>query len=308
MHGGLLTGLRRLAAALACAAMLAGPSVAAAAADAVATATLPAPATATATATTPDATPMRPLDPPSALAVSQLAPQGKLRAAINFGNPILAYRDAAGQPAGVSVDLARELAGRLGVPVEWVTFEAAGKVVAGLKAGAWDVAFLAIDPERGVDIDYTAAYVVIEGAYLVRDGSTLTANDQVDRTGTRVVVAKGSAYDLFLSRELKHATLVRVATSPQVVDQFVAQSMDVAAGVKQQLEADARRIPGLRLLPGRFMAINQAMGVPKGRDAALPWLRDFVEHMKASGFVADALARHHIEGAAVAPPAQGQLQ
>jgi polar amino acid transport system substrate-binding protein len=245
-----------------------------------------------------------PLSVPSASTVSGLAPQGRLRAAINFGNPLLANRDAAGQPAGVSVDLARELARRLGVPVELVTYDAAGKVVEGLKAGAWDVAFVAIDPARAVDIDYTAAYVVIEGAYLVRDGSPLTANEQVDRPGTRVVVGKGSAYDLFLSRELKHATIVRAPTSPQVVDEFVAQSLDVAAGVRQQLESDARRIPGLRLLPGRFMAINQAMGMPKGRDAALPWLRDFVEEMKSSGFVAQSLARHRIVGASIAPPAR----
>jgi polar amino acid transport system substrate-binding protein len=240
---------------------------------------------------------------PSGSTVSQLAPGGTLRAAINFGNPILANRDAAGQPAGVSVDLARELARRLGVPVQFVTYDAAGKVVEGLKSGAWDVAFLAIDPARAVDIDYTAAYVVIEGAYLVRDASPLTANEQVDRPGTRVVVGKGSAYDLFLSRELKRATIVRAPTSQAVVDEFVAQSMDVAAGVKQQLESDARRIPGLRLLPGRFMAINQAIGMPKGRDAAVPYLREFVEEMKASGFVAQALARHRIEGAAVAPAA-----
>ncbi len=246
----------------------------------------------------------RSLPAPSTSTVSALAPGGRLRAAINFGNPILANRDAAGQPAGVSVDLARELARRLGVPVDLVTYDAAGKVVEGLRAAAWDVAFLAIDPARAVDIDYTAAYVVIEGAYLVRDGSQVTANGEVDRPGTRVVVARGSAYDLFLSRELKQATLVRVATSQAVVDHLVAQSLDVAAGVRRQLESDARRIPGLRLLPGRFMAIDQAMGIPKGRDAALPWLRDFVEEMKGTGFVSQSLARHRIEGATLAPPAR----
>jgi polar amino acid transport system substrate-binding protein len=241
---------------------------------------------------------------PSASTVLQLAPTGKLRAAINFGNAILVHRDAAGYPAGVSIDLARELARRLGVPLEFVTYASARKVVDGLKGGAWDVAFLAIDPARAVDIDYTAPYVVIEGAYLVRESSRLASNDQVDGPGTRVVVANGSAYDLFLSRELKQATLVRVPTSQEVVDQFVAQSLDVAAGVKQQLESDARRIPGLRLLPGRFMAINQAMGMPRGRDAALPWLRDFVEEMKGSGFVSQSLARHRIEGVSLAPAAR----
>lgn len=246
----------------------------------------------------------RQLSVPSGSTVLQIAPNGTLRAAINFGNAILANRNAAGQPAGVSVDLARELARRLGVPVEFVTYDSAGKVVDGLKDAAWDVAFLAIDPARAVDIAYTAPYVVIEGAYLVREGSQLAANDLVDGPGTRVVVAKGSAYDLFLSRELELATLVRVPTSQDVVDQFVAQSLDVAAGVRQQLESDARRIPGLRLLPGRFMAISQAMGMPRGREAALPWLRDFVEELKGSGFVSQSLARHRIEGVSLAPPAR----
>ena len=246
----------------------------------------------------------RHLSAPFASTVFRLAPNGTLRAAINFGNAILAKRDAAGQPTGVSVDLARELARRLGVPVEFVTYESAGKVVDGLKDGAWDVAFLAIDPARAIDIAYTAPYVVIEGAYLVREGSQLAANDQVDRPQTRVVVARGSAYDLFLSRQLAQAALVRVPTSQEVVDRFVAQSLDVAAGVRQQLESDARRIPGLRLLPGCFMAINQAMGIPRGRDAALPWLREFVEQMKRSGFVSQSLARHRIEGVSLAPPAR----
>jgi polar amino acid transport system substrate-binding protein len=293
-HGAAFAGLAGFAATILCAVAVAGSSTAGAQSADISSPDMPSnPTPAT-----------RPLSAPSATTISRLAPTGKLRAAINFGNPILANRDAAGQPAGVSVDLARELARRLGVPVQFVTYDAAGKVVEGLKAGAWDVAFLAIDPARAVDIDYTAAYVVIEGAYLVRDGSSLTANEQVDRPGTRVVVAKGSAYDLFLSRELGQATIVRAPTSQQVVDQFVAQAQDVAAGVKQQLESDARRVPGLRLLPGRFMAIDQAMGAPKGRDAALPWLRDFVEEMKASGFVADSLARHRIDGATLAPPAR----
>src|SRR5512134_291400 len=213
----------------------------------------------------------------SPAARSDLAPTGKLRAAINFGNPILASRDpTTGEPRGVSVDLSRELGRRLGVAVEFVTYDAAGKVVEGLKAGAWDVAFLAIDPARAVDIGYTAPYLLIEGAYLVRESSPLRANAEVDRPGTRVVVGKGSAYDLFLSRELEQATIVRAPTSQEVVDQFVARELEVAAGVKQQLEADARRIPGLRLLPGRFMAIQQAMGAPRGHDAGVAYLREFV--------------------------------
>ena len=239
-----------------------------------------------------------------AAARSDLAPTGTLRAAINFGNPILATKDpSTGEPRGVSVDLSRELARRLGVPVQFVTYDAAGKVVEGLKAGAWDVAYVAIDPARAVDISYTAAYVQIEGAYLVTQNSPIRSNDEVDRQGVRVVVGAGSAYDLFLTRNLKQATIVRAPTSPAVTDMFVAQKLDVAAGVKQQLEADARRIPGLRLLEGRFMVINQAMGTPKGREAGAIYLREFVEEMKASGFVAQALERHRIEGASVAPKA-----
>ena len=240
--------------------------------------------------------------PPAAR--SDLAPTGTLRAAINFGNPILAARDpSTGEPRGVSVDLSRELARRLGVPVQFVTYDAAGKVVEGLKFGAWDVAYVAIDPARAVDISYTAAYVVIEGAYLVPQGSPIRSNADVDRDGVRVAVGAGSAYDLFLSRNLKHAKIIRAPTSPAVTDLFVAQKLEVAAGVKQQLEADARRIPGLRLLEGRFMMIHQAMGTPRGRGAGGKYLREFVEEMKASGFVAQALERHSIEGASVAPGA-----
>ena len=240
--------------------------------------------------------------PPAAR--SDLAPTGTLRAAINFGNPILAARDpSTGEPRGVSVDLSRELARRLGVPVQFVTYDAAGKVVEGLKSGAWDVAYVAIDPARAVDISYSAAYVVIEGAYLVPQDSSIRSNADVDRQGVRVAVGAGSAYDLFLSRNLKFAKIVRAPTSPAVTDMFMAQKLEVAAGVKQQLEADARRIPGLRLLEGRFMVINQAMATPRGRDAGAKYLREFVEEMKASGFVAQALERHRIEGASVAPRA-----
>jgi polar amino acid transport system substrate-binding protein len=239
---------------------------------------------------------------PPAQALRELAPTGTLRAAINFGNPILASRDAAtGAPRGVSVDLSRELGRRLGVPVELISFDAAGKAVEAVTAGAVDVGYVAVDPVRGAGMEQTAPYVVIEGAYLVRQDSPIRANAEVDRPGTRVAVGLGSAYDLFLTRELKAATLVRAPTSPAVTDLFIAQNLEVAAGVRQQLEADARRVPGLRLLDGRFMVINQAMGTPKGRLAALQYLNAFIDEMKASGFVAQALARHGIEGAAVAP-------
>ena len=249
--------------------------------------------------------PTSPPTSPSAAARNELAPSGKLRAAINFGNPILANRDAAtAEPHGVSVDLARELARRLGVPVELVIYTAAGKVVEGIKSGAWDIAFFAIDPVRAADTDFSAAYVVIEGAYLVTQASPITRNEDVDREGVRVVVGRGSAYDLYLTRELKNAKIVRAASSQAVTDTMVADKIEVAAGVKQQLQADAKRVPGLRLLDGRFMVINQAMAIAKGRPAGTEYVSRFVEEMKASGFVADALKRHGIEGAVVAPAAR----
>ena len=234
---------------------------------------------------------------------SELAPTGKLRAAINFGNPILASRDGTGQPRGVSVDLARELGRRLGVPVEMVLFEAAGKAVEAVKAAQVDIAFVAIDPVRGADMLQTPPYVIIEGAYLVRNGSPIKSNGEVDRPGNRIAVGNGSVYDLYLTREVKAATLQRAPTSPTVVDYFLAQNLEVAAGVKQQLQLDAKRLSGLRLLDGRFMVIQQAMGLPKGREAGARYVTAFVEEMKASGFVAASLARHGIEGAAVAPRA-----
>jgi polar amino acid transport system substrate-binding protein len=237
--------------------------------------------------------------------VSALAPTGVLRASINLGNPILANKDSGtGESVGVSIDLARALGDRLGVPVELVVFDAAGKSVEAVAAERADIGFFAIDPLRGADIAFTAPYVLIEGSYMVRDASPLTRNEDVDRDGVQVTVGKGSAYDLFLSRELKHAQIVRAPTSPTVVQTFVEQGLDVAAGVRQQLEADRQRHAGLRLLPGRFMVIQQAMGTPKSRGAAAARaLGDFVEEMKASGFVAQALQRHGIDGASVAPAA-----
>ena len=236
-------------------------------------------------------------------AAAELAGTGKLRAAINFGNPILASKDASGEPRGVSVDLAREAARELGVPIELVQFNSAGNVVEAIRSRQVDLAFVAIDPVRAADMEYTAPYVIIEGAYLVRNDSKVQRNEDVDRAGTRIVVGRGSAYDLFLTREIKQATLVRAPTSPAVTDMFLAEKMDVAAGVKQQLEADAMRVGGVRLLPGRFMVIEQSMGVPKGRTVAQSWLSAFIEDKKRSGFVAEALKRHGIEGASVAPPA-----
>jgi polar amino acid transport system substrate-binding protein len=197
------------------------------------------------------------------------------------GNAVLAARGTP-EPTGVSADL----------------------VEAG-KTGDWDIAFVALDPKRAAEIAQSPPYVQIEGAYLVRSSSKLTANEQVDAKGHRIVVGRNSAYDLYLTRELKQAELVRTPTSNLVTDTFIQENYEAAAGVKQQLEADARRVPGVRLLPGRFMVINQAMAsrrIEGARGVAgARYVREFVEDVKASGFVAKALERHK-QTAAVAPP------
>ena len=238
----------------------------------------------------------------SAELTKTLAPTGTLRASINLGNPILANRGADGHPFGVSIDLARGLGRLLGVEVELVVFDTAAKSVEAVTQEQADFGFFAVDPARGAGIHFTAPYVLIEGAYLVRNDSPLQDNAEVDRPAHRVVVGKGSAYDLYLSRELKQAQILRSPTSPTVVDTFIAEGAEVAAGVKQQLEADALRVGGVRLLPGRFMVIQQAVGLPNSRgEAAAALLRAYVEDMKASGFVAQSLQRHGIQGASVAP-------
>jgi len=234
-------------------------------------------------------------------AAVELAPTGVLRAAINYGNPLLAGKDAAGAPRGVSADLARELASRTGLALELVCVESAGRSVEVVAAEAADVGFFAIDPHRAQQISFTAPYLLIRGSYLVRDDSPIESMKQVDNDANRVVVGKGSAYDLFLSRELKRARIERAPTSPQVVDWFMQSGCEVAAGVTQQLEADARRMNGVRLVPGHFMTIHQAMGLPASRSAqAADALKLFVETMKAEGWVHAALERHGISGAEVA--------
>ena len=235
--------------------------------------------------------------------VKELAPSGKLRAAINFGNTVLAQRDpAGGVPRGVSGELARELGKRLDVPVEYVTFDAAGKVFDALKAGAWDVAFMAIDPVRSEGIEFTGPYVVIEGAYAVPSNSPLQTNEDVDRDGVRIAVARGSAYDLYLTRAIKQAKLVREPSGPEALAMFRKDRLEVAAGEKQPIVAFVKANADMRVIPGRFMVIEQAMGTPRGRDAGVRYLREFVEEMKASGFVANALKASGQGDAAVAPP------
>jgi polar amino acid transport system substrate-binding protein len=233
----------------------------------------------------------------------RFAPTGRLRASVNLGNPILVKRDAPeGAPYGVSVDLARGLADLLGVELELVVVHNAGASVNTVRSEQADIGFFAIDPARSEGLLFTAPYVLIEGCYLVKNDSALQANEDVDQAGIRVTVGKGSAYDLFLSRRLQHAEIVRAPTSPTVVDEFVAQGLDVAAGVKQQLEADQLRHPGHRLLPGRFMVIQQAMGAFASKGAQVQaFLAAYVEQQKASGFVQASLQRNQIDGASVAP-------
>jgi polar amino acid transport system substrate-binding protein len=235
--------------------------------------------------------------------VKDFAPTGTLRAAINQGNTVLAQKGKNGEPLGITVDLARELARRLGVPIEPITFDAAGKVFDALKRGVWDVAFLAVEPVRAAEIDFTAPYVLIEGTYMVRKDSPIKAIEDADKAGIRIAVATGSAYDLYLSRTLKHATLVRAPTGPEAMQMFVRERLDAAGGVRQPLVEFAAANPALKVMDGRFMAIQQAMGMPRGRAKAPAYLRGFVEEMKASGFVAEALKRSNQPDAVVAPPA-----
>ena len=235
---------------------------------------------------------------------SAFTPTGVLRASINLGNPILANRDpASGELFGVSIDLAREFARRLGVDVELVAVEKAVKSVEAVKRDQADIGFFAIDPARSEGLLFTPPYVLIEGSYLVRQESTLQDNAAVDVAGMRVAAGSGSAYDLFLTRELRHASIDRLANAPAVLAALQSGQAHVAAGIRKLLEDWAGQHAGLRLLPGRFMVIQQAMGMPAGRGGeAAAVLSAFIEDTKASGFVSDSLKRHGIDGGTVAPP------
>jgi polar amino acid transport system substrate-binding protein len=231
--------------------------------------------------------------------VRDIAPNGRLRAAMNYGNTVLVQHGS--EPRGVSPDIARELARRLGMPLDFIPYDAAGKVSADATRGAWDIAFLARDPERAKDIQFTAPYVVIEGAYMVPDNSPLKTNEEVDRAGVRISVSRASAYDLYLSRTIKQATLVRAPSPPVSIELFAKERLEAVAGVKQPLVAYAASHPGYRVLPGRFMVIEQALAIPRGRPLAARYLADFIDELKASGFVAAALEKSGQRDAAVAP-------
>ena len=236
--------------------------------------------------------------------IQSFAPTGILRVGINLGNPVLAGLDTATQkPKGVTIDIANEIGKRSGIPVELIPFQTAGSTVDAIKAGNIDLIFVAIDPVRGADVSYTPPYIQIEGAYMVKADSSLKTNEEVDRSGVEIVVGKGSAYDLYLTREIKNAALIRAASSQAVVDDFMSGKGNVAAGVKQQLESDAKRYQGLRMIPGRFMAINQAIGIPKVRpdyEKTTTYLSGIITDLKSSGFIAESMKRHNIQGAKVA--------
>jgi polar amino acid transport system substrate-binding protein len=233
---------------------------------------------------------------------SSIAPTGKLRVGLNYGNFLLVTKGPTNDaPHGIAVDLAREIGRRLDLSVEFVGYDAAGKLAEGVRDSAWDVAFLAAEPQRANEITFTAAYLEIEATYLVPAGSALRSIAEVDRAGVRIAVAAKSAYDLFLSRTLQHAQLVRAQGIDGSYDLFVEQKLEVLSGLKPRLIADAQKLSGSRVLDGRFTAVQQAIGVPKGRDEAARYLREFVEEAKASGLVARAIQDNDVRGVSVAP-------
>jgi polar amino acid transport system substrate-binding protein len=240
--------------------------------------------------------------PMTAKAKSELTPTGKLRVGVNLGNFLLVNKDpATGDLRGVVPDLAQELARRLGTTVELVSYPGAGQVADAAAAGAWDVGFIGAEPARAAEIAFTLAYLEIPATYLVPAGSPIQSIAEADRPGVRIAVAARSAYDLYLSRSLKHAQLVRAEGLPASFDLFVAEKLEVLAGLLPRLTTDVARLPGARILDGRFTAVQQAIGTPKARSAAAAYLSEFVADIKASGLVARLIERHGAKGVSVAP-------
>jgi polar amino acid transport system substrate-binding protein len=240
---------------------------------------------------------------PSSAARSDLAPTGKLRVGLNMSNFLLTRTEADGKPAGVAPDLGHELGRRLGVPVELVPYPNPGALADDAKSGKWDVGFLGAEPQRANEIDFTAAYVEIEATYLVRGDSPLKAIVDVDREGIRIAVPTKSAYELYLTRSLKHAKLVHEKGSDNAFKRFVDDKLDALAGLKPRLVTDQENLPGSRIIDGRFTAVQQAAGTPKGRPAGAQYLREFVEDIKASGLVARTIAKNDVRGLTVAAKA-----
>lgn len=232
---------------------------------------------------------------------ADLAPSGRLRVGINFSNNLLTARDPVTRaPSGIALDLAAELGRRLGVPVEIVSYESAGELADLAGAGAWEVAFLGAEPQRADRISFTAPYLEIESTYLVPPGSKLQAIADVDREGVRIAVTAKAAYDLYLQRSLQHARLVHAPTADAAFKVFVADKLEALAGLKSRLEKDRGNLPGSRILPGRFTAVQQAVGTPKGHDVGAQYLREFVDDAKASGLVARTIEKNGIRGVMVA--------
>jgi polar amino acid transport system substrate-binding protein len=225
---------------------------------------------------------------------------GKLRVGINFGNAVLATRDENGSPRGIVLDLAQELSRRLGLIMELVSYESAGRMADDAKAGAWDVAFLAADPDRAEEIAFTAPYLEVDTTYLVWANSSIASLADVDSKGIRISVSNKSAYDLFLSRSLKYAELVRASTPKGSVDLFFEDHLDALAGLRPILIDVAEKLPGTRLLAGSFMTVKQAVGVPKGGEAAANSVSQFVEDIKVSGFLASTIQRNGVRGVSMA--------
>ena len=239
---------------------------------------------------------------PSSAARSELAPTGTLRAGLNMSNFLLTRTDpAAGKPAGVAADLAHELGRRLGVPVELVPYPNPGALADDAKSGKWDVGFLGAEPQRANEIDFTPAYVEIEATYLVPPGSPLKSIEDVDKEGIRIAVPTRSAYELYLTRTLKHAKLVHEKGADNALKRLIDDKLDALAGLRPRLITDQSNLAGSRILEGRFTAVQQAAGTPKGRSAGAQYLREFIEDVKASGLVEKTIEKNNIHGLTVAP-------
>ena len=236
-------------------------------------------------------------------ALADLAPTGKLRVGIMYTNPVVSVRDpVSGNLSGIAVDLARELGRRVNMPVDLVGYETTASMMGALQTGAWDVAFSGYDPQQA-GVSMTAPYVESDGIYLVPAGSPLRTIADVDRDGVRVAVSARSSLDLHLSRTLQHARLERIPGAGGAAELLIAGKADVLASVRQQIVRAAAKLPGSRVLDGRFMVIGQALATPTGRDAGAQYLRAFIEDVKASGLVAQLMEKHGISGASVSPGA-----
>lgn len=241
----------------------------------------------------------------SASVVSELAPHGVLRAAINMGNFLLVTgRTPSGDPAGVSPDMAAAIAERLGVPVKYVPYAKPGELADAAGSDAWDIGLIGAEPARAEKIVFTAAYVEIEATYLVPAGSPIQSIAEVDRPGVRIAVTARSAYDLWLERNIKQATLVRSDPQNTAVDLFARGKLEALAGLRPGLLGDVQKMPGARILDGQFTAVQQAIGTARKNTAGAAFLGRFVEEAKKSGLVARLIEKHGVVGRlSVGPPA-----